>query len=100
MFRPPLIRGLMKRFCVVFFFCLASQAQLPAPPPVIDCEQMLLKKHRDAIVMMLWDQEHPPEAREQDHELQDGFDQAVEAFNQTAREYARFCLPDPGPDTQ
>ena len=83
----------MKKFFVLFLFCLGSQAQLPVPPPVIDCEQMLLKKHRDAIVMMLWDQEHPPEAREQDHELQDGFDQAVESFNQTAREYARFCLP-------
>ena len=89
----------MKKFCVLFLFPLASQAQLPAPPPVIDCEQMLLKKHRDAIVMMLWDQEHPPEVREQDPELQDGFNQAVESFNQTAREYARFCQPDPEANT-
>ena len=90
----------MRKICLMLLFCLASQAQLPAPPPVVDCEQLLLKKRRDAIVTLLWDQEHPPEAREQYPELQDGFDQAVEAFNQSAQEYARFCLPDPGPDTQ
>ena len=89
----------MKKILFVFFFCLASQAQLPAPPPVVDCEQLLLKKRRDAIVTLLWDQEHPPEVREQDPELQDGFNQAVESFNQTAREYARFCLPDPEANT-
>ena len=85
----------MKRFCVLFLFCLASQGQLPAPPPVIDCEQLLLKKHRDAIIMSLWDQEYSQTTIEYSPEEKERLDQAVEAFNQTAREYAQFCLPAP-----
>ena len=90
----------MKKICFLFLFCLGGMAQLPAPPPVVDCEQLLLKKHRDAIILSLWEQEYDRVTIEYDSEAKERLDQAVEAFNQTAREYARFCLPDPGPDTQ
>ena len=89
----------MKKLCFLFLFCFTCLAQDDVPE--VDCEQLLLKKHRAAIVIALWEDRLSDDPMEQNPEVQERIKQAEEDFNLAAYHYRLFCtdhsVPNPPP---
>ncbi len=77
----------MKKLCFLFCFTCLAQNNVPE----VDCEQLLLKKYRDAIVMFLREDRLSDYPIEQHHEVQKRKEQAEEDFNLSAYQYRLFC---------